>query len=80
MPKKMKRELSLGTVLFWMIVVFSVAAYFYAVPRDQWFGSRNTDIERETEGDNIFQSGPNPYIYNPNNAPIRNPNNWGPVR
>ena len=69
---------SMGRVLFWLAVVSAVAVYFFAVPRDRWFTTRHNDFELETSGDNIFQSGPNPYIYNPNAAPVRNPNDRNP--
>lgn len=79
MPKKiLKRGVSLGTVLFWIAVVFTAVAYFTAVPRDRWFGSGRGDITTsDTQEGYIRQlTGPNQPIMNPNNQTVRNPNNW----
>lgn len=76
MPKKIKKkDASIGAILFWIAIAFTAVVYFSTVPRSEWFG-RHEEIEYETCGDNIWQGGPNPYILNPNNQQVRNPNNW----
>ena len=78
MPKKVNNpKLPIGTILFWMAVVFTIAAYLYAVPRDQWFFFKEEEITRDTPDYIVRQLiGPNQPVKNPNNQTVRNPNNW----